>query len=257
VDVIKSTKADMPKEYKWSKSGNDIMVKEDDSGELKKKIFENMLTSLKFDSMGEKTIGLLYDNNYNTLKKLYNISIEDIIKLKGFKQKSAENLFNSINKRNKLITCIEYMVASKCFDEGLGFKTLQKITDIYGDKEASLQELVEINDVGESRAKIYIDGLINFKKFKIENELNCIAKKEETKTISDKYKDQYIVFTGFRNGKLEEYIKSNGGNVQSSLNKKTTILIYKDLEKSSKKISDAKKNNKIRVIQLDDFDKVK
>ena len=258
-EVVKSTSPSMPSEYVWSASGNDIMVKsKTNNSELDKKLFEHMVTSLKFDHFGKKSIEKLYESRVHTLADLYKLTIEDILKIDGFKKKSATNLFESIQDRKKEITCVEYMVASKCFDEGIGKKTLIKITDVYGnDDEVTLEQLIHIEDVGESRAKSYLEGLKAFKKFKKDNKLVCVSKVQTPTVVqSNVMKDKIIVFTGFRDAELEKKIESMGGKVGSSVNKKTTHLVYKSLEKSSKKIMEARELKTVSVLQVDDFKKL-
>lgn len=258
-EVVKSTYPSMPLEYVWSASGNDIMVKsKTNNSELDKTLFEHMVTSLKFDRFGKKSIEKLYESGVHTLADLYKLTIKDILKINGFQNKSATNLFESIQYRKKEITCVEYMFASKCFDEGIGKKTLIKITDVYGnDDEVTLEQLIHIEDVGESRAKSYLEGLKAFKKFKKDNQLVCVSKVQTPMVVqSNVMKDKIIVFTGFRDAELEKKIESMGGKVGSSVNKKTTHLVYKSLEKSSKKIMEAIELKTVSVLQVDDFKKL-
>lgn len=49
-----------------------------------------------------------------------------------------------------------------------------------------------------------------------------------------------IVFTGFRNANLEQYITSHGGSVSSTISKNTSLLVRKDTEEESTKINKAK-----------------
>ena len=159
-EVIHCTLPSMPPNYIWSNSGNDIMVKSKiNNRELDKKLFEHMISTLKFDHFGKKSIEKVYDSGVRTLSELYEITIDDLLRIEGFQKKSATNLINSLETRKKEITCVEYMVASKCFDEGIGKKTLIKITNQFGTNDVSLEQLKQIEDVGESRARSYIEGL--------------------------------------------------------------------------------------------------
>ena len=262
-EVIKPTKPSMPEEYVWSKSGNEIiMIKSKANNvELDKILFENMIITLKFDHLGKKTIEKLYEAGVRSLVDLYKLDVNAILALniEGFKEKSAINIFESIQSRRKEITCVEYMVASKCFDEGIGKKTIVKITDQYKNDDVTFEDLIEIEDVGESRAKSYIKGLQSFKKFMKENDLECVitsSKIETPSQTSSIMKNKIIVFTGFRDEDLEKKIKSLGGEVTSTVNKKTTHLVFKSLEKTSKKIKEAKDMKTISVLQLDEFKKL-
>ena len=254
VDVIKSTKPQMPEEeYIWSNSGIDIKTQNENDDGYKKRVFVNMLTTLKFDNLGQKSIEKIYDSNIRTIKQFYNLSVQDILQLEGYKQKSSEKLFNSINSRKETITCLEYMVASKCFDEGLGMKTLKKIIEVYGEDDVPLQKLIDLEDVGESRAKSYKSGLGKFKKFIESNGLTC--KKTEAKVVNNdkgKFKNQFVVFSGFRDEKLQNMIELEGGTIQNTINSKTTLLVLKK-ESASSKVKQAKEMN-IEIMTKDQFE---
>ena len=61
-----------------------------------------------------------------------------------------------------------------------------------------------------------------------------INQKEKTNEM----KNQIVVFSGFRDKKLEETIKNKGGDVKSSVSSKTTLVIYSG--KTSSKVEKAK-----------------
>ena len=70
----------------------------------------------------------------------------------------------------------------------------------------------------------------------------------------NKYKDKIYVFSGFRNKELEKEIVENGGDISSSVSKKTTALIVKEKDKDAEtsKVKNAIKFN-IPIILYDDF----
>ena len=258
-EVLRSTTPGMPPEYSWSPSGNDVMVKSKlNNDELDGKLFEHMLTTLKIDGLGKSSVRKLYAHNVRTLSQLYALDVDAIMKIDGFKEKSASKLYTSIQTRRHEITCIEYMVASKCFDEGIGAKILNKITNVHQDKEVTLDELTSIEGVGEGRAKSYLEGLEQFKDFKKKNDIQCVFDTprealDPTRGAQGARLDgTFVVFTGFRDALLVDRIEALGGIVQSAVNKKTTHLVYKNAEKSIGKINTAKEMN-AQVLQLDIF----
>jgi NAD-dependent DNA ligase len=54
-------------------------------------------------------------------------------------------------------------------------------------------------------------------------------------------KDVKIVFSGFRNTKLEDWITQQGGNVSTSISSKTTMLLVNSEDSSSTKTTVANK----------------
>ena len=85
-----------------------------------------------------------------------------------------------------------------------------------------------------------MNGMKNFKKFyeSISEvvDISHLKKKVDNKVKSDKFVGQKMVFTGFRDKKLEEYIESNGGSVTTTVTSNTTLLVHSDTSdlKSSK-----------------------
>ena len=70
--------------------------------------------------------------------------------------------------------------------------------------------------------------------------------------IRDRYKDDIIVFSGFRDDDLKNDIEQGGGEVVNSVSKKCTMLIVKDLSGGTSKVEKAKKFG-VKIIKLDDF----
>ena len=61
-----------------------------------------------------------------------------------------------------------------------------------------------------------------------------------------------IVFTGFRNSELEQYLERNKIGVKNSINSDTFLLITKDNSSKSSKIQEAEKKN-IPIVTIDSF----
>ena len=68
--------------------------------------------------------------------------------------------------------------------------------------------------------------------------------------------NEVIVFTGFRDDDLVDFIETNGGKTTSKISKKTTLVVYniKNKEKSKKKLGEAEQNN-ILTIEVNEFKK--
>jgi DNA ligase (NAD+) len=263
--VEKAIVVDMPdKPYKWNKTETDILMIENDvnmEDDLKLKQFEFMLKSLKIDNMGPGNISKLYTNKKRTLSDVYNLSVEEISKIEGFQSKSAKNLYDGIQKRRKELTCLDYMVASNTFGRGLGSKNLKKIIELYNPTTSnpSVEDIVAIDGIGSVYGNQYIETLPKFKKFLKENDLDCKDKKElrTTKPVvnGDKMKDMAVVFTGFRDKQLEECVINNGGKVSTSISKKVTYLVCKEIDDNNSKQKKAKDLG-VKVMTREDFEKL-
>ena len=99
----------------------------------------------------------------------------------------------------------------------------------------------------------FVNNFDNYLEFIEKNKINCVYKKTQVKKQNEKIKEIKVVFTGFRSKELEEYIESNGGKVQSSLNKETDLLVVKNDETSGTKLEKAKELE-IKIITKKQFE---
>jgi len=245
--------------YKWNKTKIDIIADFDSKNrEHDISSFTFFMKSLNIKGVGEGIITKLYDNSYDTLPKLIHIKIDDVLKIDGFKEKSAANLIDALSEIKKR-SCGEIMIASNLLGRGFGEKKLHLIISKYPyiceNKKKALEltesDIKDINGMGVVSAKQFIENLHKFYDFydEIGMELN---KEEKPKIVNDKFENKHFVFTGFRNKILEEMIKNNGGFVDGTITKNTTYLIIKDKSKITEKVKKAEEKG-ITVITEEEF----
>ena len=255
----------MPKvAYKWNKTKVDIIIEDDEKNrEQDIKSYTFFMKSLEIKGVSEGIITKLYDNSFDTLYKIINITKEDLLAINGFKDKSADNLINalSIIKTKK---CLDVMVASNIIGRGLGERKLKPILDTYPfvceDKTQALQltikDIMAIKGMGELSAKLFIENLQTFYNFyeelgmkfeKVEKE------KKQNDKINKNFENKHFSFTGFRNKDFEEYIKNNNGAVDDTIRSSTNYLVVKDKTKITVKIKAATDKGVI-LLSIEDFE---
>lgn len=251
----------MPKiAYKWNKTKIDIIADLDTKNrEHDISSFTFFMKSLNIKGVGEGIISKLYDNSYDTLPKLIHIKIDDVLKINGFKEKSAVNLIDALAEIKKR-SCGEIMVASNLIGRGFGEKKLHLIMSKYPyiceNRKKALEltenDIKDINGMGDVSAKQFIENLHKFYDFY--DEIGMELKIEEkSKIVNDKFENKHFVFTGFRNKIFEEMIKNNGGFVDGTITKNTTYLIIKDKSKITEKVKKAEEKG-IKVITEEEFE---
>jgi len=267
VSVDTPTEPDMPeRKYVWNDTNTDIMVEQNenedrnDMNEVKRKQFEFLLITIKFDHLGKGVIAKLYKSGINSLTKLYSLSKTDILKIEGFKEKSADNLYKSIQKRRNELTILDYMVASNIFGRGLGEKNLSKIIEKYPINSSFTEnDIVAIEGIGKIYAKKYMDALPRFKQFLVRNKLDDLSKeslpekKPEIVVKNNEMKDIHVVFTGFRDKQLEECVIRKGGKIATSVSNKVSYLVCKEMNENNSKQKKAKEMG-IEIIIRDEFE---
>ena len=246
--------------YKWNKTHIDIIAELDDKNrEVDIKNFTFFMKSLKIKGVSEGILTKLYDNGFDNIKKIINITKEEVLEIDGFKDKSASNLLEALGEIKKK-NCNEIMIASNIIGRGLGGKKLelilQKYPDICQDKkkglEIKIEDLMKINGMGELTSQLFLNNLEKFYDFY--EDLGFKLKKINIKIIENKgiFKNVYFVFTGFRSDELEKYINDNGGIIETTITNKTNYLIMKDRNKITNKISKAIEKG-VKIISKDDF----
>lgn len=264
--VIKSTKADMPSsKWTWDKNKVNIYIDNSDQDEeVNKARLKHFFTTLKIPNINVGIINKLVDSGYNTLNKLYNIDIENLLKVDGIQDKMANKIYNNIHQvLDNEIDLVSLMTASNAFGQGFGNKRLKPLILKYPKWDSiSLDEILTIEGYSKLMANKYLAGLPIFDKFLKDNSFLKIkiTKKNEllsnvsSNVLNNKLSGKLFVLSGFRDSKLESEIETRGGKVSNTISSKTTALIIKEAQATSSKIDKANKLN-IDIILLESFKK--
>ncbi len=216
--------------------------------------------------LGEKIIKQLIEANYIS-------NIADIFRLKerrnelivdriiGKTESTTDKLLDVIEKSKN--NPPERLLCGLSI-ENVGSASVKTIMKKFGSfdalMEASIDDLLEIEDVGEITAKSIFDFVHDDGVIKLINELKNLGLNMQEKgsiTINEFLSGRTYVITGdllrFNNrNELIEYIEQRGGKVAGSVSKKTYALINNDVGSTSGKNKKAKELG-IPVISEEDF----
>jgi NAD-dependent DNA ligase len=153
------------------------------------------------------------------------------------------------------------MAASTVFGTGFGTRKLKAINTGYPnimnekwDKETMIEKIKELDGFDTLTATQFTGCFNAFKLFYKELsevvDLKNIIK--PAKKIGTLLTGMKIVFTGFRDKKLEEFVETNGGKVATSVSKQTSLVIYSD--KSGAKYQKAEQLG-VTCMTVDEFKK--
>ena len=214
--------------------------------------------AMNIEGLGEAVVMQLADKQLiKDVADIYYLTVEDALKLDGFKDKSANNLIKAIensksNNLDKLIFAfgirnVGEKAARMLCEE---FKTIENLIN------ASVEDIIKIDGFGEIVAK----SVVNY--FASENVQNIISRLKEkgvntnfVSTVeSDVLKGKTIVVTGtlptLSRDAAEKLITDNGGKASSSVSKKTSYVLAG--EKAGSKLDKANQLG-IPVITEEDF----
>lgn len=265
VEITKQTIAKLPTiDWKWSDSGVDIIVNtKSDSGIVSELVY--FVKKLHIKYVDEGLIKKLVDNNISTQLDIINLKEKDLIGIEGFQKKLIDKILTEISNALNNMTLLDLIVASN-IARGLGDKKLKKILSERNIIKEYYNKSININDVydyvynlygfDEITTKLFVDNLPKFIELlkKLPTSIRTRLFVDNNNNTGDLFKNMKIVFSGFRNKEWEAIVEQNGGQIVSSVSSNTSLLVVKDINEDSSKITKAK-TLKIPIIEMENFAK--
>jgi len=204
--------------------------------QIKGKI-EHFVTRKAMDiNIGTETIELLYNKNLiKNCADLYSLKTDEIETLDRWGEKSANNLINSIKEsKNVPFERVLFALGIRYVGETVAKKLAFAMKNIENIQEATLEQLMEINEIGE---RIALSVIAFFKK---EANLQLINRLKEAglafQISGEKLEQQtdllkgltFVISGTFENHSREELrdlIEQNGGKNVASVSSKTDYLL--------------------------------
>ena len=215
--------------------------------------------AMDIEGLSEMTAGQMYDNlDLRNCSRLYALNSEDLEKLDGFKDKKIKNLLTAIEK-SKSVSLDRFIfalgidgvgkVAAK--DLAKDFKSLENLA------KADREELLSLENIGEVTAEAIVNWFKDEDNAKeVKNLLNSgiTPKVKENKSVSGVFSGEFVVLTGtlstLKRSEAQKLIEERGGECQSSVTAKTTLVIAG--ESAGSKLDKAKKLN-VKIIGEEEF----
>jgi DNA ligase (NAD+) len=243
-----SMPADIP--YKWNDSGCDIVVQEARYREdIAIKQLEFFFSKVKVKGLSAGLLTKLYAAGFDNVDKILSASRADLVRIDGFKDKLASNIVEAIEHTMKSVDVISLMQASNAFGRGIGGSRITLITKAFpkilvDDKYyPETNELIQLEGIERKTAEKFIEGLRSWRDYKKKNRLTRFLSAPPANVVPtpphQSFKDIVVVFTGFRNKVLEDEISARGGKINQSISKNVDIVIKKDDDATSSKITKA------------------
>jgi NAD-dependent DNA ligase len=288
--IVPAQKPIMPStseyDYIWNSTNVDIILKNVKSDpRVNVKSITKFFKDLEVEGLGEKNIEKIINSGANSINKIINLSLEDLMNVEGFQKKMATKIKTSIQKQVSEASIAKIAAASNIFGRGLAERTINAILKAEPTiltSEASIEEKISklsaIEGVGEKTAAQFVKAIPEFVEFitlikpdfqsqtqtqeKTKEEAKDEAKdeaKEETQTQDHILKNKIIVFSDFDKSskytkkELEKLLAKFEPIIETTVKKSTNILIIGDSLSSSTKVETAKKIGTIEIITLDDF----
>lgn len=255
IRVVKPAKsAELPTQYKfaWDKTKTNIVLKNPDSN--RQVIVKRMTKFAKdtgIENISEATMEKIINEGYSTIIDFITLSVADLNNIRGFGNRLSTKIYNNIQSAMSDLDILTLMVASNKFGRGMGERKIKKILQIHPDIVDKYKpskntdwynKIMNIDGFDVITTRAFLDALPSFIEFYDEFRTHVNVKPYVVKKTKSngQFKDQTIVFTGFRNDEWINCIENDGGKMGSKVGKNTTLLVYKEGGESSNNYKNAK-----------------
>lgn len=190
-------------------------------------------SACNIEGVSEKTIALLYEKfGTNTVDKLYELRLHQLLSLDGFKDKKAANFLESVNnsKQVKLPNLI-YALGI----DNVGIKTAKDLADTFGSMDklcyATVEELISIDDIGEQVAGSIVKFFQSEENLQLIKNLNNLGINPtvESKKNNLPFSNKSFVLTGtlqtLTREQATQIIENAGGKVSSGVSNNTYAVV--------------------------------
>ena len=220
--------------------------------------------AMDIEGLGESIIDLFVEKGFlKTYGDIYNLKDRknELIAIERLGEKSVSNLLNSIEKsKERPFDKVLFALGIRYVGAGAAKKLATHFKDLDALVEASLDEITEVYEIGESISKSVKKFFSDAHNKKIIKELKKVGLKfsfadSKSSFVGDNFfKGKSFVLTGslssYKREEAEELIMNLGGKITSSVSKKTDYVLAGD--KAGTKLAKAKSLD-IKILNESEF----
>ena len=186
---------------------------------------------LNIDGLGDKIVEALYSSGLvKSVIDLFDLTLDKLLALEGFKEKKSQNLLNSLENAKG---CEYWRFVNSLGIEHIGEVASKTLSDNFGFAfiDVTKEQIVGCDGIGEEMAESVLefvrvnrDTILKLQEILKPKEP---VKKEEAK--ENPFKAKTAVLTGTMSesrGAIKEMLENLGAKVSGSVSKKTDFLIY-------------------------------
>ncbi|WP_149276036.1 NAD-dependent DNA ligase LigA [Pareuzebyella sediminis] len=202
--------------------------------------------AMDIEGLGSETVEQLYQEGLITnYADLYTLTKEQLLPLERMADKSAENLVAGVAASIEIpFERVLFALGIRFVGETVAKKLAKAYKNIDALMKASVDELTQVNEIGERIAQSVVEFFKNEKNREIVARLKQYGLKfslseEQLENQTDKLKGMTLIVSGVfqsvSRDELKKMIEDNGGKVGSSISSKTAYLIAGDKMGPSKR----------------------
>ena len=253
--------------YKWNDTKVDIVLADKDShNTVREKNIVLFFKNLEVEGIGPGNVKKIMTAGFDSVAKILSMKESDYLTVDGFKNKTANKLYNGIKDKVSTASLVKIMTASNVFGRGFGEINLTKILEKYpgiliSDESDNVKKdkLLKVEGIATKTAGKFVEHITEFidfvKKAKLEYKLEIT---ETVNSIVDSNSPLYgkkIVMTSFRDKELMDKIKSFGGEISNSVSKNTFVLLVKEDKNETTSKAEMARSLEIPIMTKHEFEK--
>jgi NAD-dependent DNA ligase len=257
LECVEQSTADMPtEECEWNETGVDLVLLDKNSNEeVKIQQAIDFFMSIDAPHLREGSVRKLSTyTDGDIIGDIIRMNKSELVSIIGA---NGVKIYNGL--RTKLTNMPAYVLLGSVpfFGRGVGKRKFKKLFS--GLQIKSINELPVINvsqirsvdEFEEKTAKKIVSGVAQFMDW-FEDMNGYITIGEEAQPTGTSMSGQKIVFTGFRDKDLQAAVEAAGGEMQSGVSGKTTMLVTKDPTSTSGKVQKARDKG-VKIVGIDEL----
>ncbi|WP_234111363.1 NAD-dependent DNA ligase LigA [Chryseobacterium sp. R2A-55] len=218
--------------------------------------------ALNIESLGQETIAQL--NREKLIENpadLYTLTKEQLLPLERMAEKSAQNILDGIEKSKAIpYEKVLFGIGIKHVGETVAKKLAKNFESIDALKNASVEELIQVEDIGEKIAESIVDFFKNPENIVMIERLKSYGVQLEkgenaTEVLSNTLENKTFLFTGklslFTRESAEEMVEKHGGKNISAVSKNLNYLVVG--EKAGSKLKKAQELGTVTILDEQQF----
>ena len=252
--VVPAEQAKMPSvPYKWNDTHIDVLLEDIDTDQtVKEKNITGFFRGIGVEGLSGGNVARIVHSGHDTVPKIIKMTIDDLLKVDGFREKTATKIHDGIKEKIGSASLVTVMSASNIFGRGFSDKKLEMVMDSYPNVLSSnesvsdkVKKIAAIKGMAAKTAEAFVEKIPNFIQFikesGLDNKLDQMG--VEKKPVDDSHPlfGKTIIMTGFRDNSIQDALKSVGAKLGSSVSKNTFVVLVKDKEDDTGKVAEAKK----------------
>ena len=186
---------------------------------------------LNIDGLGNKIVEALFTSGLvKNVIDLFDLTLEKLLELEGFKEKKSQNLLNSLQDAKG---CEHWRFVNSLGIEHVGEVASKTLSDSFGSNfiDATKEEMLTCEGIGEEMAESVLEFVrVNRETIlELHSILNPKEPQQKKEAQENPFKAKTVVLTGTMSqsrGAIKEMLEILGAKVSGSVSKKTDFLIY-------------------------------